>query len=52
VGTVPGLNSGRRKEFFSSPKRPDRLWDPISLLFSGYRPSSVGVKQLGREVSH
>ena len=28
---------GRGKCFFSFPKRPDRLWGPLSLLFNGYR---------------
>jgi hypothetical protein len=27
---------GRGKVFFSSPKRPDRLWGPLSLLSNGY----------------
>ena len=27
------------KRFFNSPKRPDRLWGPPSLLFNGYRGS-------------
>jgi hypothetical protein len=27
---------GRVKRFFSSPKRPGRLWIPPSLLLSGY----------------
>jgi hypothetical protein len=30
--------------FFSSPRRPDRLWDPSSLLSSGYRGSFPGGK--------
>jgi hypothetical protein len=25
------------KRFFSSPKCPERLWGPLSLMFSGYR---------------
>jgi hypothetical protein len=32
-GSIPG----RGREFFSSPPRPDRLWDPPSLLANGYR---------------
>jgi hypothetical protein len=35
---------------FSSPRRPDRLWGPPSLLSNGYRRAlSLGVKQPGRE---
>jgi hypothetical protein len=33
---------------FSSPRRPDRLWGPPSLLSHGYR----GVKRPGREADH
>jgi hypothetical protein len=32
-GSVPG----RGRIFFSSPQIPNRLWDPSSLLFNGYR---------------
>jgi hypothetical protein len=32
-----GSSPGRGWEFFSSPPRPDRLWDPPSLLSNGYR---------------
>jgi len=32
-----GSTPGRNKRSFSSPKRPDRLWSPHYLLFSGYR---------------
>jgi len=36
---------GRGKRFSSSPKHPDQLRDPPSLLFSGYRQSlSLGGK--------
>jgi Ca2+/Na+ antiporter len=34
---------------FSSPKRPDQLWRPSSLLFNCYRCSSPGIR---REVDH
>jgi hypothetical protein len=44
VGIVTGYGidngcsiPGRGKWFFSSPQRPDRLWDPPSLLSNGYR---------------
>jgi hypothetical protein len=37
---------------FSS-RRPDRLWGPRSLLFSGYRGDvSPGLKRQGREADH
>jgi hypothetical protein len=32
-GSIPG---GKR-ECFSSPQRPGRLWDPLSLLYNGYQ---------------
>jgi hypothetical protein len=35
-------------EFLSSPRRPDRLWGPPSLLSNGYQ----GVKRQGREADH
>jgi len=31
------IGVSRGWEFFSSPPRPDRLWGPPSLLYSGYR---------------
>jgi len=34
----------------SSPPRAARLWDPVSLLFIGYRGSFTGLKLPGREV--
>jgi hypothetical protein len=37
---------------FSSPKRPDRLWGPPSLLFSGFRRPFAGVRRPGRDVNH
>jgi hypothetical protein len=43
VGTVTRLrverprDQGRGKTHMSSPKRPDRLWGPCSLMFNGYR---------------
>ena len=36
----------------TSPKCPDRLWGPPSLLFNGYRDSLPGVVQPGREADH
>jgi hypothetical protein len=43
---------GKRKIFFSSPRRPDRLWGPPSLLSNGYQGSITGVKWPGREADH
>jgi hypothetical protein len=34
---IGGLNSGGGWEFFSSPRRPNRLWSPPSLLSNGYQ---------------
>jgi hypothetical protein len=34
---VGGSNPERGWEFFSTPPRPDRLWDPPSLLSNGYQ---------------
>jgi len=33
----PGFYLRQGQGFFSSPPRPDRLWDPLSLLFNVYR---------------
>jgi hypothetical protein len=47
---IGGSSPGRGWEFFSSPPRPDRLWDPPSLLSNVYQGAlSLGVKRLGRE---
>jgi len=48
----PGFKSLYSKRFFSSQKRPDRLRDPPSLLFSAYRGSFPGVKRPGPEVNY
>ena len=48
----PGFESPYTKRFFSSPKRPDLLWAPPSILLTGYRNSFPGIKRPGREVNH
>jgi hypothetical protein len=52
--TVRCLNPSTEKRFVFPPKRPDRLWDPPSLLFNGYREgdSFPGVKREEREAGH
>jgi len=60
VGTATGLRAGRSdvlnidrgKKFFSSPKRPDRLWSPLRLPFNGHRFSFPEAKRPGREINH
>ena len=47
--TVWVWNPGRGKRFSLLQKHPDRLWGPSSLLCNGYRGSSQGIKQPGRE---
>jgi hypothetical protein len=43
VSTLPYSSiPGRGKRFFSIPQRPDRLWDPPSLLPNGYRGKAAG----------
>ena len=37
---------------FSSPKRPDRLWGPSSLLLHEYRGSCSWVKRSEHDVKH
>ena len=50
-GTVRGSNPSRYKRHFS-PKRPDPLWGPPSLLFSAHRCSFAGLNRPEREVYH
>jgi hypothetical protein len=45
--TVRGSNLGRDNIFFSSLKRPDRLWVPLSLIFNGYWGFLLGGKAAG-----
>jgi hypothetical protein len=47
LGSFPG--SAR---FFSFPQRPDRLWDPHSLLSKVYRGYFPGVKRQARIADH
>jgi hypothetical protein len=42
-GSIPG----RDKRFFSTPQRPDRLWDPRSLVYNGYRGLFPRLKTAG-----
>jgi hypothetical protein len=47
-GSIP--DSAR---FFSSPQRPDRLWGPPSLVFSGYWESfPLDIRRQGRKPGH
>jgi len=49
VWTVRGLDPGRGEIFCS---RPDRSWDPLTLLCDMYRVFSSGAKRSGRGVEH
>jgi hypothetical protein len=53
VGVVTGIRAGMPEEAREySENRPDPLWGPPILLFSGYVGCVPGVKQLGHEVDH
>jgi len=52
VSTFRGSNSGRGRNFLSSPKRPYRLWYPLSIPLNGYWCSFPGLKRSGRDVDH
>jgi len=45
--TVQGLNSGRGKRFFWSPKCPDRFWGSSNLLLTGCLGSFPGQRSWG-----
>jgi hypothetical protein len=45
-------NSGKGNRFSSFLKRPDPLWDLLSLLFNRYGGSFLQVKWPGREANH
>jgi hypothetical protein len=47
-----GVRFLAEEKIFFSPKRPDRLWSPTSLLLNGYRGSFYTVKRPGREVDY
>jgi hypothetical protein len=48
-----GLIHGKAKGFFSSAKRPDRIWGPPSILFQWVlRIISPGLKLLEHEVDY
>jgi hypothetical protein len=47
--TVRGSNPGWGEIFCTS---PDRLWDPPTLLYNGYRLTFPGVKRPGRDVDY
>jgi hypothetical protein len=40
------------KSVFFTPKRPDRLWQPLCLLFPGHQELSLEVKRPGNDVRH
>jgi hypothetical protein len=42
----------RDKRFFSSPKCPDWVWGPPSVIINGYHGFFHGVKAAGREAGH
>jgi len=50
--TIPGLNPGRIKRVCSSAERSVWLSGPPILIFSGYWPCSLGVKQPECEVDY
>lgn len=50
--TVQVSKPGRRKRFFTFPKRRHPIWGPINLLFKEYRGSFPEVKQQQRDVNH
>ena len=46
----PGFEFRQGKLVFPSPKRPDSVWDPPSLLDSGYGCSVLEIKRPGSDV--
>jgi hypothetical protein len=50
MGWMSRVQFSGLQDFFTSPRRPDRLWGPPSLLSNGYLGlPSTGVKRQGRE---
>jgi hypothetical protein len=48
-----GFRVPEESRIFSSPRHPDRLWVPLSLISNGYRrPFLPGVKRQGCEADH
>jgi len=45
-------NPGRGKKLFSSPKFPDQLWDPWSLIFDGINGYYPGKKWPGCDLNY
>jgi hypothetical protein len=45
AGRFQGSNCGKGEWFLSSPKLPDWLWVPHSLVVSMYGPVSLGIKR-------
>jgi hypothetical protein len=55
VGIATGRDSvpGRGKRFFSSPQRPDRIWNSLNLLHNGYCGALFpGVDRTECEANH
>jgi hypothetical protein len=50
AGTIRGSNPGRVTRFSFSPKRPDLMWGPPTLLLNGQRGSFPRVKRPGNEI--
>jgi hypothetical protein len=48
VADSPGFQTPRQgNTFLASPKRPNRLWEPPSLLLNRYRVPFLGVERQG-----
>ena len=47
-----GSNPGSDEKFSSSPKHPNPLWGPLSLIFTGYVGSYTWVKLAGCQVGN
>jgi hypothetical protein len=47
-----GVRVPVQSRILSSPRRPDRLWSPPSLLSNGHRELSAGVKRPESEADH